>query len=126
MTTLERANASPRTNPVRAPLLLMTDQEGGEVRRLPGAPVLSEKQIGQSAHPAAAATAAGTGAGRNLHGVGLNVNLAPVLHLVPPPRNSAAPSGRPYSMIPNVVSRLGANFIKAQQPAGVAATAKHF
>ncbi|HEX4661474.1 MAG TPA: hypothetical protein VH307_29105, partial [Streptosporangiaceae bacterium] len=27
ITTLEKANASPRSNPVRAPLLLMTDQE---------------------------------------------------------------------------------------------------
>ena len=34
---LQHANASP-TNPVRMPLLLMTDQEGGVVRRLPGAP----------------------------------------------------------------------------------------
>ena len=51
---------------MRAPLLLMTDQEGGLVRRLPGAPLLSEKQIGESADPAAAATQAGAGAGRNL------------------------------------------------------------
>ena len=34
---LNRANAS-SLNPVRAPLLLMTDQEGGQVRRLPGRP----------------------------------------------------------------------------------------
>ena len=48
---LDQANASPQ-NPLRSyPLLLMTDQEGGLVRRLPGAPVLSEKQIGQSAGP---------------------------------------------------------------------------
>ena len=33
---LQRADAS-RRNPLRAPLLLMTDQEGGVVRRLPGA-----------------------------------------------------------------------------------------
>ena len=58
--TLEAADASPH-NPVRAPLLLMTDQEGGEVRRLPGAPAKSEKQIGDAAHPGAAATAAGRG-----------------------------------------------------------------
>ncbi|HYA53663.1 MAG TPA: glycoside hydrolase family 3 N-terminal domain-containing protein, partial [Streptosporangiaceae bacterium] len=76
---LDQANASP-LNPMRAfPLLLMTDQEGGLVRRLPGQPLLSEKQIGESADPAAAAKAAGTGAGRNLAGVGMNVNLAPVL-----------------------------------------------
>jgi len=28
-------------SPVSSPLLLMTDQEGGEVRRLPGAPTMS-------------------------------------------------------------------------------------
>jgi beta-N-acetylhexosaminidase len=33
------------------PLLLMTDQEGGIVQRLPGAPGISEKQIGASADP---------------------------------------------------------------------------
>jgi beta-N-acetylhexosaminidase len=68
-----------RQSPVSSPLLLMTDQEGGLVRRLPGAPAPSEKQIGESANPAAAASQAGTGAGQNLAGVGMNVNLAPVL-----------------------------------------------
>ena len=38
-----------RHSPVSAPLLLMTDQEGGLVRRLPGAPAQSQKQIGESA-----------------------------------------------------------------------------
>ena len=58
-------------SPVPSPLLLMTDQEGGLVRRLPGAPVMSEKQIGQSANPATAAAQAGTGAGQNLASVGM-------------------------------------------------------
>ena len=40
---LEAANSA-SSNPARDyPLLLMTDQEGGQVRRLPGAPVHSEK-----------------------------------------------------------------------------------
>ena len=39
------------SSPVKAPLLLEVDQEGGLVRRLPGAPLLSEKQIGQSSNP---------------------------------------------------------------------------
>ena len=123
--TLEAADAS-RSNPVRAPLLLMTDQEGGEVRRLPGAPVLSEKQIGASAHPAHQAAAAGTGAGQNLRGVGMNVNLAPVLDVFRTPGDFDDQFGRSYSMNPTVVSRLGADFITAQQHVGVAATAKHF
>ena len=122
---LERANASP-TNPVRAPLLLMTDQEGGQVRRLPGAPLLSEKQIGTSSDPAGQATQAGTGAGRNLKAVGMNVNLAPVLDVYRQAGNFDDRYGRSYSMDPAVVSRLGANFIRAQQLVGVAATAKHF
>ena len=48
------------------PLLLMTDQEGGIVKRLPGPPDESAKQIGQSANPAGARTAAGAAAGQNL------------------------------------------------------------
>jgi beta-N-acetylhexosaminidase len=123
--TLETANASPN-NPVRAPLLLMTDQEGGEVRRLPGAPLRSEKQIGQSPFPVHAATVAGTAAGQNLRGVGMNVNLAPVLDVFRTPGNFIDQFGRSYSMNPSVVSVLGAHFIRAQQHVGVAATAKHF
>jgi beta-N-acetylhexosaminidase len=122
---LEQANAS-LLNPVRAPLLLMTDQEGGLVRRLPGQPYLSEKQIGQSANPAAQASAAGTGAAANLRGVGMNVNLAPVLDVYRTAGNFIDQYGRSYSNNPVVVSALGADFIKAQQAGKVAATAKHF
>ena len=122
---LGRANAS-KLNPVREPLLLMTDQEGGAVRRLPGAPVLSEKQIGQAAHPAVTARAEGTAAGRNLRGAGLNVNLAPVLDVYRTPGNFIDQFGRSYSNHARTVSYLGADFIAAQQAAGVAATAKHF
>ena len=54
---LDQAAAS-KQDPVHLPLLLMTDQEGGPVRRLPGAPELSAQQIGESADPASAATRA--------------------------------------------------------------------
>ena len=113
-------------NPVRAPLLLMTDQEGGEVRRLPGPPYLSEKQIGESANPGAAASTAGTRAGYNLLGVGMNVNLAPVLDVYRQAGDFLDQYQRSYSMHASVVSALGADFIRAQQHVGVAATAKHF
>src|SRR5262249_2610696 len=123
---LKQANAS-SLNPMRAvPLLLMTDEEGGLVRRLPGQPLLSAKQIGQSADPATAAKAAGTGAGKNLAGVGMNVNLAPVLDVFRTPGNFIDQFGRSYSSDPHVVSALGADFITAQQATGVAAAAKHF
>ena len=123
---LDQANASPQNPLHSSPLLLMTDQEGGPVRRLPGAPVLPEKQIGESAGPAAQATAAGTGAGQNLAGAGLNVNLAPVLDVYRTPGNFDDQFQRSYSMNPQTVADLGADFITAQQGTGVAATAKHF
>ena len=124
---LEQADASPR-NPVRAPLLLMTDQEGGEVRRLPGRPVLSEKQIGAKplAQAKTLATQAGQGAAANLRGVGMNVNLAPVLDVYRKAGDFDDQFRRSYSKNPAVVSVLGVNMIKAQQAGGVAATAKHF
>ena len=111
------------------PLLLMTDQEGGLVRRLPGAPLLSERQIGSLPTPsqrAAAATQAGTGAGQNLLSFGLNMNLAPVLDVFRTPGDFDDQFQRSYSMNPITVSRLGSLFITAQQATGVAATAKHF
>jgi len=124
---LQQADASP-LNPVRAPLLLMTDQEGGEVRRLPGQPVLSEKQIGARplAQAKALATQAGQGAAANLHGVGMNVNLAPVLDVYRGAGDFDDQFQRSYSKSPAVVSALGVNMIKAQQAGRVAATAKHF
>jgi beta-N-acetylhexosaminidase len=105
---------------------MMTDQEGGEVRRLPGAPTLSEKQIGESANPAAAATSAGHGAGANLKSAGMNVNLAPVLDVYRSAGDFDDQYGRSFSSNPTVVGQLGADFIRAQQATGVAATAKHF
>jgi beta-N-acetylhexosaminidase len=118
--------AAQQASPVAAPLLLMTDQEGGEVRRLPGAPVMSEKQVGASAHPASAARSAGAGAAQNLAGVGMNVNLAPVLDVYYQAGNFIDQFQRSYSSQASVVTECGQAFITAQQQAGVAATAKHF
>ena len=114
-------------SPVHLPLLLMTDQEGGEIRRIQGgAPTQTERQIGESANPASAAAQAGTGAAGTLKSAGLNMNLAPVLDVFSSPGDFDDQFGRSYSSDPNVVSAAGAAFIKAQQGAGVAATAKHF
>jgi beta-N-acetylhexosaminidase len=122
---LNQADACPG-NPVHEPLILETDQEGGLVRRLPGAPVLSEKQIGQSSNPTAAASSAGTGAGDNLRSVGMNTNAAPVVDFYRQAGDFYDQFQRSYSMNPSTAATLGADFITAQQATGVAATAKHF
>ena len=119
---ISRLRQAQAQSPVQVPLLLMTDQEGGLVRRLPGQPVLSQKQIGQSSDPVAAAAAAG----QNLAGVGMNVNLAPVLDVYYKTGNFIDQYQRSYSSNPAVVSECGQAFITAQQQTGVAATAKHF
>ena len=120
---LQRASLA---SPLHDRLLMLTDQEGGEVRRLPGAPVPSEKQIGESRSGVAAASAAGAGAGQNLRGAGINVNLAPVLDVFRRSGNFIDEFQRSYSSDPDTVATLGAAFISAQQHLGVAATAKHF
>jgi beta-N-acetylhexosaminidase len=122
---LQQANADPH-NPVRMPLLLMTDQEGGAVRRLNGPPVPSAKQIGASAHPQQEATTQGAAAGSFMHGLGVNVNLAPVLDVFRTPGNFIDEFGRSFSNDPAKVAKLGSLFATAMQGKGVAATVKHF
>ena len=111
---------------IGVPLLLMTDQEGGIVQRLPGAPGISEKTIGASADPVGTARSAGTGAAQNLLNAGMNCNLAPVLDVFRQAGNFDDQFGRSYSMDPVVCGQCGAASIAAQQALGVVTTAKHF
>jgi beta-N-acetylhexosaminidase len=120
---LQRAAAASR---VHAPLLILADQEGGQVRRLPGAPELSERAIGEASGSAQLAADAGTGAARNLAAAGANVNLSPVLDVLRQPDDFIDQFHRSYGSDPAQDGRLGAAFIEAQQGGGVAATAKHF
>jgi beta-N-acetylhexosaminidase len=123
------ANAS-ASNPVGGyPLLLMTDQEGGEVRRLPGAPAASEEAIGAMKSLSAAEAAAGqagSGAAASLRSYGLNVDLAPVLDVYRRPGDFDDQYQRSYSQQPAVVSALGSRFVRAMQAGEVAAAVKHF
>ena len=124
--TVRELEAANTASPVHAPLLMMVDQEGGLVRRLPGAPEQSEKQIGESTHAKRRARRAGYGAAINLASAGLNVNLAPVLDVFRRPGNFIDQYERSYAANPGLVGQLGRSFIEAQQHARVAATAKHF
>jgi beta-N-acetylhexosaminidase len=122
---LDQAAAS-KLNPVHLPLLLMTDQEGGTVRRLPGPPDLSARQDGEAADPMAAARRAGRQAAATLRDSGLNVNLAPVLDVYRQPGNFIDQFGRSFGANPATVAKLGAAYAEAEQGSGVAAAGKHF
>ncbi|KAJ5818840.1 Glycoside hydrolase superfamily [Penicillium riverlandense] len=108
------------------PLLIMTDQEGGEVRRLPGGPDMSAKQVGQSSDPQDAATQAGKDAASALQADHLNTNLAPVLDVYREAGDFDDEYGRSFGNTSSLVSTCGTAFVSAQQSAGVIATAKHF
>ncbi|GAA0685643.1 beta-N-acetylhexosaminidase [Kitasatospora atroaurantiaca] len=123
---VQQMHEANRSSPAGAPLLVMADQEGGKVRRLPGGPVLSAKAMGESADPAEAAASAGREAGLLLRGAGVNVNLAPVLGVYRAAGDFLDQYQRSFSMDPQVVSVCGRSFITAQQETRVAATAKHF
>ena len=126
MSVIRELQQASARSPVKVPLLMMTDQEGGLIRRLPGAPLRSEKEIGASSDPVAAARRAGRTAGLNLKGVGMNVNLAPVLDVYRRAGDLIDEFDRSYGTDPQKVAQAGDAFIAAQQQAGVAATAKHF
>lgn len=118
--------AAQRASSISEPLLLMTDQEGGEVRRLPGAPTMSARQVGRSSNSSNVAAASGRTAARNITSYGLNVNLAPVLGVYRQNGDFLDQFQRSYSSNASVVARLGRQFIVNQQRDDVAATAKHF
>lgn len=106
------------------PLLIMIDQEGGLVKRLPGAPNLSPVQVAERGS-AAFSRRTGVATARNLRGVGVNVNLAPVLDLGLP-GSSVRELGRTYGANAADVSRLGGAFADGLAAGGVLATAKHW
>ena len=106
------------------PLLIMVDQEGGEVKALPGPPATSPQDLGEGGD-ADAARSEGEQTGSYLAGLGINVDLAPVLD-VELPVTADTIASRTFGEDPALVSELGSAFIEGVQSEGVAATAKHF
>jgi len=112
-----------------APLLVMTDQENGLVRRLgsdsipfPGAMALGAiggPEREQLVEDVARATA------RDLQAHGVNMNLAPVMDVNYAPDNPVV-GVRSFGSDPELVGRLGVAASRGLQGEGVIATVKHF
>lgn len=109
---------------LRAPLLVMIDQEGGLVKRLGGAPSRSPAQLGRLGS-ASVARREGRATAANLLDVGVNVDLAPVVD-VGRPGSYQARTERSYSSDPARVRAMANAFVAGLQERGVAATLKHF
>jgi beta-N-acetylhexosaminidase len=130
LTLADQALASVRaTSLVR--FFIGADQEGGLVQRLRGPgfaaipPALAQGQLSPGVLQSQAAVW-----GRELRAAGVNLDLAPVMDVVPP--GTAAenqPIGalqREFGFDPVTVAAHGVAFIRGMRQAGVAATAKHF
>jgi beta-N-acetylhexosaminidase len=113
----------PRPPGMSEPLLVMVDQEGGLVRRLPGPPKPSAEEIG--ARGAGFAERLGRATGESLRSMGVTADLAPVLDLGRRGR-AIEEEGRAFARKPGAVSAIGGAFARGLAAGGVAATAKHF
>lgn len=120
---IARLQAIPRPPKLRDPLLVMVDQEGGQVKRLSGAPTASAREMG--ARGGAFSADQGRRTAANLRDVGVNVDLAPVLD-VGRPGGVIAETERSFGATAARVSTTAIPFAKALQAGGVAATGKHF
>ncbi|MBS1844474.1 MAG: beta-N-acetylhexosaminidase [Actinobacteria bacterium] len=121
---IEAMQAIPRPPRLRRfPLLVMTDQEGGQVKRVSGAPEASAATMG--AEGAGFARREGRATAKNLRSLGVNVDLAPVLD-VARPGGVIAETERDFGSTRAQVGATAVPFATALQDSGVAATAKHF
>jgi beta-N-acetylhexosaminidase len=104
-----------------APLIVMADQEGGPVRRIPGAPARAAADVATTGQ----ARADGRAAARTLRGAGVNVDLAPVSD-VGRPGSALVGERRIYSSSARRVAQLAGAFAAGLHDGGVRATAKHY
>lgn len=102
------------------PLLIMTDQEGGAVRRLAGPPDLPAADMDSPG----TASAEGAATGRLLRAAGINVDLAPVAdteHVA-----GSFLGTRSFGSDPQTVASRACAFARGLGSQGVAFTLKHF
>jgi beta-N-acetylhexosaminidase len=105
------------------PLLVMTDQEGGEVKRVDGAPDASAATMGAEGPSYSGRQGRETAA--NLKSLGVNIDLAPVLD-VGRPGGVIADTERSFGETPAAVARTAVPFARGLEEGAIAATAKHF
>jgi beta-N-acetylhexosaminidase len=107
------------------PLFLAVDQEGGTVTRIKVEPPLpSGLEIGGSSD-VTLAEAIGRQTGQLLSLLGFNMNLAPVLDLNDPRKDSFLGT-RSFGIDPDYVGQLTGGYVKGLLASGIIPTAKHF
>jgi beta-N-acetylhexosaminidase len=110
----------------RIPLLIAVDQEGGRVSRLrEGFTSFPENRaLGLIGNPSLAEATA-FAIGEELHSVGINMNLAPVVDVDSNPQNPVIGS-RAFGKSPETVSLFGEQALRGYERAKTISTLKHF
>ena len=110
----------------QAPLLIATDQEGGQLTAMGAGTTqfAGNMALGATRDPELARRV-GRAIGLELAAMGVNINYAPVLDLNTNPRNPSL-GIRAFGDEPGLAAVLGAAMVDGLQSAGVAATIKHF
>lgn len=110
----------------QAPLLIATDQEGGQLAAMGEGTTqfAGNMALGATRDPDLAGRV-GRAIGLELAAMGVNINYGPILDLNTNPRNPSL-GIRAFGDDPRVAGELGAAMITGLQSAGVAATIKHF
>ena len=107
------------------PLLIATDQEGGQLMAFgDGTPLPGNMALGATRSPELARKA-GQVLGREMAALGINVNYAPSADVNINPQNPVV-GVRSFGEDPILVGELAAAMIEGIQSQGVAATVKHF
>ena len=112
-------------------LFIGANQEGGQIQQLtgPGFDVMPSALV-QGGWPLSTLRSAATQWGTDLHAAGVNLNLAPVMDVVPTATAASnAPIGqldREFGSDPQANGEHGVAFIDGMASAGVASVAKHF
>jgi beta-N-acetylhexosaminidase len=121
---IDEVQAVPRPRRLaHLPLLVMTDQEGGQVKRVDGPPEASAAAMGREGP--AYSRKQGRLTAANLKSLGVDVDLAPVLDVGRPGGVIAATERSFAETAPGVVN-AAVPFAEGLEAGGVAATAKHF
>jgi beta-N-acetylhexosaminidase len=120
-----KLQAIPRPAGLRAPLLVMVDQEGGAIRRLTDAPPRTNAEQMAATHDVDVIRARGKATGQALRRAGVNVDLAPVSDT---PRKGSVllAEKRTFGTVAADIGPDAAAFASGLVAGGAEATAKHF
>lgn len=122
---LQQLAQATQANHQSIPLFIAVDQEGGIVARIQGLTVFpGNKALGMTFDPALAELSA-FAIGQELHSVGVNLNLSPVVDVNSNPRNPII-GIRSFGDSPDTVVIFAEHALKGYRKSGIITCLKHF